>query len=109
MSSEFDMDAFDERAAICEYCGNETRFAAETIAASEQGLKRWEAINEIRARNSAGGGNIRPAAIRDTADHMPRVQPVQEKQNGPMSERVVPAGRRGLELPSLRHGGGVVL
>ena len=109
MSSEFDMDAFDERAAICEYCGNETRFAAETIAASEQGLKRWEAINEIRTRNSASGGNIRPAAIRDTADHMPGVQPVQEKQNGSMPERVVPAGRGGLELSSLRHGGGVVL
>ena len=109
MSSEFDMDAFDERAAICEYCGNETRFAAETIAASEQGLKRWEAINEIRTRNSASGGNIRQSAVRDAAGHMPGVQPVQEKQNGPMSERVVPAGRRGLELPSLRHGGGVVL
>ena len=100
MSSEFDMDAFDERAAICEYCGNETRFAADTIAASEQGLKRWEAINEIRARNSAGG---------DAAGHMPRVQPVQEKQNGSMSERVIPAGRGGLELSPLRHGGGVVL
>ena len=109
MSSEFDVDAFDERAAICEYCGGETRFAAETIAASEQGLKRWEAINEIRARNSASGGNIRQSAIGDATGHMPRVQPVQEKQNGPMSERVVPAGRRGLELPSLRHGGGVVL
>lgn len=45
-----DVDAFEERAAIVEYEGGLSRFEAETQAAKEQGLERWEALRY--AKNS---------------------------------------------------------
>ena len=52
----FDVDAFEERAAIMEYDGEQSRFEAETAAAREQGVERWQAIKIIReARNDRGG------------------------------------------------------
>lgn len=50
-----DLDAFEERAAIMEFCGGLSRFEAETLAAKERGYKRHEVLNEIRQRNLTAG------------------------------------------------------
>lgn len=44
----FDLDAFEERAAIIEYDGGLTRFRAETLAAQAQGEARHDAIRSLR-------------------------------------------------------------
>jgi hypothetical protein len=43
-----DIDAFQERAAIVEYDGGLSRFEAETLAAKEQRLERWEALRYVK-------------------------------------------------------------
>lgn len=43
-----DVDAFEERAAIVEYDGGLSRFEAETLAAKEQCLERWEAMRYVK-------------------------------------------------------------
>lgn len=47
-----DVDIFQERAAILEYCEGMTRFEAETEAARRQGLKRWEALRLCREQQA---------------------------------------------------------
>ena len=71
----FDLDEFEERAAICEYDGGMTRFAAETQAASEQGIARWEAMDEIRKRHSASVWDHGEAPDGHAAGDMSAVQP----------------------------------
>lgn len=97
-----DVEAFEDRAAWLEHCDGMTRFAAETEAARRQGMKRWEALNEIGRRDTAGGRHNRPADARDAADNLPGVQPPSEKQERPVPERDVQAGRRGVEMLALR-------
>lgn len=108
-----DLDAFAERAAIMEFDGGLSRFQAETEAARAQGVTRWQALEALRHANGIGhsgkGGNIGSAAIRDGSDDLPRVQRHPQEQDRPMPERVVPAGRRGLEMLALPVSGGGIL
>lgn len=101
-----DRDAFEERAAILEFDGGLSRFAAETQAAQAQGLTRWQALEEIKnadsKRNPAIGGDNGSAHVGNGSDNMPRVQRGTEEQNGPLPVGVVPDGRRGVELLALR-------
>lgn len=69
-----DLDAFEERAAIMEFCGGMTRFQAETRAAQAQGKRRDEVMNEIRKRDSKRASDQREAVERNGSDNMPRVQ-----------------------------------
>lgn len=52
-----DIERYEHTAAWLEYCDGMTRFAAETEAARRQGVKRWEARNEIDKRDSERGRN----------------------------------------------------
>lgn len=97
-----DLDAFEERSAIMEFDGGMSRFEAETRAAAEQGVTRWEAINEIRKRNSARGGDLRPAAHGDATHDLPGVQSHPAKEARPMPERHVQAGRHRVDMLALR-------
>lgn len=101
--SSADLDAFEERAAIMEFDGGMTRFAAETAAAEAMGLKRHEVLDAIRERNLARGRDQRPAVARQQrAVPMPAMQPDQEEENGPMSQRDAEVGRDRLALLALR-------
>lgn len=78
----FDRDRFEERAAIMEYDGGMGRFKAETMAAKEQGMERWQVIGDVarriveKARDSG-----QAVAERPSEDNMPRVQPHQKKES----------------------------
>lgn len=83
-----DLDAFEERAAIMEFEGGMTRFAAETAAAQMIGRKRHEVMNEIRERDLARRGDQRPAVARQQrADDLPGVQPDPQEENRSVSQR----------------------
>lgn len=96
-----DLDQFTERAAIREFCAGMTRFEAETAAAREQGLDRWQAIKEIReARDAQRGGN--PAGVgagqsalagQRGSMPVPGMQPAPEEENGPLPFGDAQAGR----------------
>lgn len=49
----FDIDAFEERAAIIEFDGGVSRFEAETLAAMAQGATRWQALEAIKCAAQA--------------------------------------------------------
>lgn len=54
-----DIDAFEERAAIMEFCGGLSRFRAETLAAQVQGYQRKDMLAGAQeqgkdARNATG-------------------------------------------------------
>jgi len=102
----FDRDAFEDRAAIMEFDGGLSRFDAETQAAKAQGLTRWQAMEEIKnadsKRNPAIGGHHGSAHVGNGSDNLPGMQRGAAEQVGPVSERVVPAGRRGVVLSPLR-------
>lgn len=108
-----DLDAFAERAAIMEFDGGLSRFEAETEAARAQGVTRWQALEALKHANGIGhsgtGGDFGSAAIRNGSDNLPRVQCHPQEQDRPMPERVVPAGRRGLEMLALPVSGGRIL
>ena len=101
-----DVDAFTERAAIMEIEGGLSRFAAETAAAQAQGVTRWQALECVRNANNVGnpsaGRDQRSQNQRDAAHHMPGVQRDAAQQDRAMSKRVVPAGRRGVDVLALR-------
>ena len=101
-----DRDAFEERAAIAEYCGGLSRFNAETLAAKEQGLTRHEVMNAIRLGHFEGAQHQRAAGNGDAAGNLPRVQPDPKEQGRPMPVGDVHGGGRGLALPPLRAQGG---
>lgn len=47
-----DLDAWGAKAAFMEYMSGRSRFEAETLAASQQGVKRWEVMDAIKRRDS---------------------------------------------------------
>ncbi len=94
----FDLDAFEERAAIIEYDGGLTRFRAETLAAQAQGVARHDAI---RIRNSQAARDLGSQAKRDGSNDLPGVQPAPEEKARRVSLGFVPAGWCGLALSSL--------
>lgn len=102
-----DLDQFIERAAICEFDGGMSRFAAETLAAKEQGLARWQALKEISdadGQRVAGGHGHSAHALageRD-ADDLPGMQRASEEEERPVSERDAQVGRDCSALLALR-------
>lgn len=114
MSDRFDIDQFEERAAICEFCAGMSRFDAETIAAQAQGVARWQALKIVKeatdanGRGSAGGYGHQAHALDGQRDALPmsRVQPEAQEKNGPMSERQPEAGRDRGALLALQLVGG---
>jgi hypothetical protein len=74
-----DIEVFEERSAIIEYCGGVSRFQAETLAAEAQGLKRWEVMNEIKRRNTAKARDHRETAERNDAGSLSQLQPTQKE------------------------------
>lgn len=101
-----DLDQFAERAAIMEFDGGLTRFAAETEAARAQGVTRWQALEAVKNANVIGhsgqGGNIGQTAFRHGSDNLPGMQPDAKEQVGSMLERHIHAGRRDVALLALR-------
>lgn len=71
-----------------EYLGGVSRFKAETLAAKEQGLQRWEAIGHVARRVVEAAADQRQAlAQRERKDAMPEVQPSAKEEGRPMPER----------------------
>jgi len=97
-----DVDQFEERAALVEFGGGLSRFEAETLAAEEQGYNRWEAMNEIRKRNSGQARHTAAPGHRNATHDMPGVQPAPAQENRPMPERDNQAGRGGVGMLALR-------
>jgi hypothetical protein len=89
MTQQLDLEAFEERAAIMEFCGGMSRFEAETRAAEVQNFKRWEAMNAIRQRNSQKARDRGAPDARISANHMPGMQPAPAKETRPVSQRDV--------------------
>ena len=88
----FDRDVFEGRAAIAKFEGAMNRFEAETLAASEQGLARWQALREIRRAELIGTAEERrhrgrAVAWRSGADDVPILQPEPAEQEGCLPER----------------------
>ena len=114
---QFDVDQFEERAAIAEFDGGATRFAAETMAAQEQGVARWQALklakearDAQRDGHSAGGGHsAAPVAREQRPVDLPGMQPAPEEKNRSMPERVAQAGWAGVVLLALFVQGSWVL
>lgn len=115
--ADFDLGQFDERAAICEYEGGMTRFAAETQAAKEQGLTRWAAIKlhqeaqDAHGRGPAVGAGDQARTLdrkRDEND-LPGVQQQPEEEARPLFEREPQTGWDRGALLSLRMGQGGAL
>lgn len=110
---EFDPCAFEERAAITEYCGNATRFEAETLAAQQQGVTRWQALKAIKdatdangSRHSQGSRNTDAAmAGGSRQDNMPGMQCGTEEENRSVSVDQQAIGRDSLVLSALRTQG----
>lgn len=106
---QFDVDQFEERAAIAEFDGGATRFAAETMAAQEQGLARWQAVkfakearDAQRNGHSAGGWHsAAPVAREQRPVGLPGMQPAPEEKDRPLPERDANVGRDRVALPSL--------
>ena len=105
-----DVDQFAERAAICEFDGGMSRFDAETAAAQEQGLARWQAVkfskearDAQRDGHSEGGGHsAAPVAREQRPVGLPGMQPASEEKNGSVPERDANVGRDRVALPPLR-------
>lgn len=107
----FDVDRFEERAAISEFDGGATRFAAETMAAQEQGLARWQALKLVKeARDAQRGGHS--SGGRDTnaqmarkqrSQCMPSMQQQPEEEARPVSVGQQAFGRPGVALLALRN------
>lgn len=107
---QFDVDQFEERAAIAEFDGGATRFAAETMAAQEQGIARWQAVkfakearDAQRNGHSAGGWHsVAPVAREQRPVGLPGMQPAPEEKDRPLPERDANVGLDRMALPSLR-------
>ena len=110
----FDPCAFVERAAIAEYCGGASRFEAETLAAQQQGVTRWQALKFIKDATDANGcgftgGHGHQARSLDgqrNAGAVPGVQPQPKEENGSVLVGQPQAGRDRSALLALRVGGG---
>jgi hypothetical protein len=73
-----DFDAFEERAAIMEFCGGLSRFRAETLAAQSQGYQRKDML--------AGAQEQAKEARRDMTGY-PRMVGDQGASTGHSAER----------------------
>lgn len=113
----FDLDQFTERAAIREYDGGMTRFDAETGAAQEQGVARWEALQIVKEHEDANGRGPAGAARHHAdalggqrdADPLPRVQRQSQEEARSLPVGQPEAGRDRRELLALRQGNGGAL
>lgn len=113
----FDLDQFTERAAIREFDGGQSRFDAETGAAQEQGVARWQALQMVKEHEDANGRGPAGAARHhaDTlggqrdADPLPRVQRQSQEEARPLPVGQPEAGRDRRELLALRQGDGGAL
>lgn len=88
----FDVDRFEERAAIMEHCGGMTKFQAETEAAKAQGMTRWQAMAEVKnadsKRDTFQEQDHGQAPERHNSNHMPGMQRQQaEAQIGTLLKR----------------------
>lgn len=71
-----DLDKYEERAAIMQFDGGLTQFAAETAAAKEQGHTRYEVIHHAkRKRDTIEEPHHGEAASWDSQNHLSRLQP----------------------------------
>ena len=111
---EFSPDQFNERAAIREFDAGMSRFDAETAAAQEQGVARWQALQLVKehedanGRGPAGADGHQAHAMggqRDAND-LPRVQRQPQEEARPMLERQPQAGRDRGALSPLHMVGG---
>ena len=117
MPDLFDPCAFEERAAIMEFCGGISRFEAENQAARAQGIARWQALQLCKettdangSRHSGGGRNTDATlAGQSRQDDMPHVQRQPEEENRPLPVDQQVAGRNSVLLPALRPQGRRVL
>lgn len=110
----FDLDRYEERAAIAEFCGGMGRFDAETMAAKEQGAARWQAVKFAKEAQHAqrvgiagGHGDQADQMARGShALHLPGMQSASEEEARSMPEREQGSRRNLGALPSLRgeHG-----
>lgn len=96
-----DVARFHELAGWFEFHDGRSRFEAETLAADRIGYKRHEVRDEISKRNTQGGGNLRSADERHSANDLPGMQSAQTKEIRPMPVRDVHAGRDRVELLAL--------
>lgn len=97
----FDLDTWEERAAIMEFDGGMSRFRSETLAAEAQGVSRYEAI---RIRDFERGGDNGVASFdRERTNDLPGMQCGAQtaEPQGQVPQRDVQAGRGGLALSSL--------
>ena len=104
-----DIEAYEERAAIMEFDGGMSRFEAETAAAKAQGLNRWEAVNEIRKRDTKRTRDHGQAAAREPADNVSGVQQHATQENGPLPIGHVSTGWGAMALLALLEFGGRIL
>jgi len=103
----FDLDQFIERAAIREYDGGQSRFAAETAAAQEQGIARWQALQIIKDPGHAdrGGPAVGNGHRADALDGRRDADPLPGMQRGAEEKaRSVPVGQ-----PEARRDRGALL
>ena len=84
----FDIEAYEERAAIMEFDGGMTRFQAEVKAAQAQGLSRWEAIGAISRRLLERERHQRSMAGQSRENDMPGMQRGAKEEARPMPKRV---------------------
>lgn len=113
----FDLDQFTERAAIREFDGGQSRFDAETGAAQEQGVARWQALQMVKEHEDANGrgpaGATRHHANtlggQRNADALSRVQRQSQEEARPLPVGQPEAGRYRRELLALRQGNGGAL
>ena len=114
---EFSPDQFTERAAICEFDAGMIRFDAETAAAQEQGVPRWQALQLVKeheganGRGSAGAVGHQAHAMggKRDADDLPRVQRQPQEEARPMPVGQPEAGRDRGDVLALRQGNGGAL
>ena len=111
---EFSPDQFNERAAIREFDGGQTRFDAETAAAQEQGVARWQALQIVKEHEDANGRGPAGADGHPThamggkrdADDLSRVQLQPQEEARPLPVGQPEAGRDRGALLALRMGSG---
>ena len=107
---EFSPDQFTERAAIREFDAGMSRFDAETAAAQEQGMARWQALQLVKEHEDANGRGPAVAAGHQAhamggqrdADDLPRVQRQPQEEARPVSVGQPEDGRDRGTLSPLR-------
>ena len=81
----FDLELFEERAAIMEFDGGLSRYKAEAEAARLQDLERWQVIEYVKNGTLEQiRDHSASLAQRAGQDNLPTVQHVQAQENRPM-------------------------